>query len=70
MSKADIKGKIGFLSLGDILQLIGSVGGTGILYMTSKYVTEQGEIYFIRGDIINASNSYETGLNFSGRMSR
>ncbi len=62
MSRADITGKIGFLSLGDILQLIGSVGGTGILYMNSKYAPNQGEIYFTRGDIINALNNSETGL--------
>jgi len=59
---ADITGKIGFLSLGDILQLIGSVGGTGILYMNSKYAPDRGEIYFIKGDIINALNNSETGL--------
>ena len=52
-----LTGNLSFLTLGDILQLIGSNGGTGILRIISKYAPEPGLIYFVKGNIISASNA-------------
>jgi CRP-like cAMP-binding protein len=55
-------GNLEFLSLGDILQLLGSNGSTGILRIRSKYMEEPGLIYIVNGNPANASNGSLTGL--------
>lgn len=52
-SNIDLSGSLGFLGLGDLLQLIGSNGSTGTLQIRSKYSQEPGYIYFQKGNIIN-----------------
>ncbi|MDM8552014.1 DUF4388 domain-containing protein [Desulfobacterales bacterium HSG2] len=52
-----LTGNLSFLGLGDLLQLVGSNGGTGILRIISKYAAEPGLIYFDKGNIISASNA-------------
>jgi len=56
-SSTVLTGNLSFLGLGDLLQLVGSNGGTGILRIISKYAAEPGLIYFDKGNIINASNA-------------
>ncbi len=63
MNKADISGCFGFLGLGELLQLIGSNGGTGVLQITSDYAQEPGIIYFHKGNIINGKALSQTGLD-------
>lgn len=62
-SRNVLSGKLGFLSLGDVLQLVGSNGGTGILRIMSKYSPQPGQIYFSKGNLINASAGGKTGLD-------
>ncbi|QTA81245.1 Cyclic nucleotide-binding domain-containing protein, DUF4388 [Desulfonema limicola] len=62
-TKIDLSGSLNFLGLGDVLQLIGSNGSTGILRLTSKYSQEPGYIYFQKGNIINGSSPSLTGLD-------
>ncbi len=63
MSQVVLTGSLGFLSLGDILQLVGSNGGTGVLRVISKYAPEPGLIYFSKGNITNASAASLKGLD-------
>lgn len=58
-----LAGDLNFLSLGDILQLLGSNASTGILRVTSKYAQAPGLIYFINGNPVNASAGSKTGLD-------
>ncbi|MEE9566904.1 MAG: cyclic nucleotide-binding domain-containing protein [Desulfobacteria bacterium] len=57
-----LAGNLDFLSLGDILQLLGSNGSTGILRIKSRYVQDPGLIYMVDGNPANASNGSLTGL--------
>lgn len=57
-----LSGSLGFLSLGDILQLLGSSGSTGVLRLINRYATEPGFIYFIDGNPVNAQNGDMDGL--------
>lgn len=50
-----LSGDLSFLGLGEIIQLIGSNGGTGVLRMVSKYTPDPGLMYFVKGMVINAS---------------
>jgi CRP-like cAMP-binding protein len=57
-----LSGNLDFLSLGDLLQLLGSNGCTGILRIKSKYVEDPGLIYIIDGNPVEASTGSSTGL--------
>lgn len=63
MEKVALAGNLGFLSLGDILQLIGSGGGSGVLEIFSPFTQEPGCIYFSKGNIINARTPDANGLD-------
>ncbi|MDY6973542.1 MAG: cyclic nucleotide-binding domain-containing protein [Thermodesulfobacteriota bacterium] len=56
-------GNLNFLCLGDILQVLGSNGASGVLRIKSRYSPEPGLMYFSKGDIINASDGSMTGLD-------
>ncbi|WP_319525377.1 cyclic nucleotide-binding domain-containing protein [uncultured Desulfosarcina sp.] len=58
-----LSGSLGFLSLGDIIQLLGSSGSTGVLRLINRYAAEPGFIYFIEGNPINAQNGEMDGLD-------
>ncbi|AOY58950.1 MULTISPECIES: cyclic nucleotide-binding domain-containing protein [Desulfococcus] len=62
MGKVALAGSLGFLSLGDILQLVGSGGGSGLLRIFSPYAHEPGCIYFKKGNIIDAHAPGARGL--------
>ncbi len=61
-NKIVLAGSLDFLSLGDILQLLGSNGSTGTLRVKSKYVEEAGFVHIIDGDPANASIGSLTGI--------
>jgi CRP-like cAMP-binding protein len=58
-----LSGSLGFLSLGDIIQLLGSSGSTGVLRLINRYAPEPGFIYFIEGNPINSQNGDLEGLD-------
>jgi CRP-like cAMP-binding protein len=62
MGSIVLSGSLKFLGLGDVLQLLGSSGGSGVLRLISKYSQTPGVVYFTKGNIINASASEKTGL--------
>ena len=55
-------GSILFLSLGDVIQLLGGNNCTGILTLRSQYSADMGVIYFIGGNPVNASCGKLKGL--------
>ena len=58
-----LKGNIEFLNLGDIIQLLGGNGSSGILRIMSPYAPEPGLVYFENGNPVNASCSAKSGLD-------
>jgi CRP-like cAMP-binding protein len=63
MGNFALAGDLKFLSLGDILQFLGSNSSTGVLYITSRYTQTQGKIYFIKGNPVNASVGSSVGID-------
>ncbi len=57
-----LSGSLSFLSLGDIIQLLGSSGSTGVLRLINRYAPDPGFIYFIEGNPVNAQNGDMEGL--------
>lgn len=55
------EGNLTFLSLADILQLLGTNGSHGVLRISSKYAQEPGLVYILGGNPIHAEC-----MNFSG----
>ena len=58
-----LSGSLSFLSLGDIIQLLGSSGSTGVLRLINRYAPAPGFVYFIEGNPVNAQNSELEGLD-------
>jgi len=56
-------GNLNFLNLGELLQLLGSSSGTGVVQISSDYATQQGLIYIEKGNPINAANGSKTGID-------
>lgn len=58
MSKSNVvlKGSLGFINLGELLQILGGNGSTGILKLTSLYAVNPGYIYLQDGNPVNAEN--------------
>lgn len=63
MSNSVLAGKLNFLSLGDVLQLLGSNSSTGALRITSRYSRDSGLIYVANGNPIDASAGASRGLD-------
>lgn len=58
-----LSGSLGFLTLGDIIQLLGSSGSTGVLRLINRYAPTPAFIYFIDGNPVNAQNGDMEGLD-------
>ena len=56
-------GNLSFLNLGELIQLLGTTGGTGTLYICSNYASQPGVIYIDNGNPVDASNGDKTGLD-------
>ena len=56
-------GDLSFLNLGELLQLLGTSGGSGILRIISKHASEPGLIYVEKGNPINATIASQSGLD-------
>ncbi len=62
-SKASLSGSLNFLSLVDLLQLLGSNGSSGVLRIRSKYASGPGIVYFTNGNPVDASSGSAKGLD-------
>ncbi len=56
-------GDLNYFGLGDLIQLIGSHGSTGVLNLKSPYDEESGMIFFVRGNPIDAEYGSLKGLD-------
>ncbi len=57
-----LSGSLAFLNLGEVLQLLGQNGSTGILKLTTRFAPEPGWVYFSGGNPIHALNAELEGL--------
>jgi len=49
-----LSGKLSFVNLSDLFQILGGNSSTGVLKITSKYAPNPGQIYFVNGNPVNA----------------
>ena len=60
---AAFSGDLNFLSLGEVIQIIGNNGATGELRLMSKYAEGTGIVYFDKGDPVDASGGDKIGVD-------
>lgn len=58
-----LSGNLTFLTLGDVLQFLGSTGSTGVLRLFSRHSATPGFVYFTAGQPVNAQNGEIDGLD-------
>ena len=56
-------GKLSFLNLGELLQLLGTTGSSGIVTIHHASASQPGTIYIDKGNPIEASDGSKTGLD-------
>ena len=59
----DLSGSLSFLNLGELLNLLGTNGSTGVLHIKSSHASQPGSVYLDKGNPINATNGSLTGLD-------
>jgi len=57
-----LSGKLNFVCLADLFQLLGGNKSTGILKVTSQYAPNPAQIYFANGNPINATCDSQSGI--------
>ncbi len=62
-SNVAFAGNLNFLNLGELLQLLGTNGGTGILRIISNHAPEPGLVYIKKGNPLHATSGDQNGLN-------
>lgn len=62
MSQDKLSGDLGFLELGELLQLFGTIGQSGVLYLNCPWSSTKGRIDIIKGTPVDASDGQKTGL--------
>lgn len=61
-NKIVLYGNLKFLSLGDIVQLLGANASSGVLRLISRYAQDPAFVYFRKGNPINATIGERSGL--------
>ncbi len=56
-----LSGSLDFLNFGELLNLLGTNGSSGVLHIKSNYSSEPGLVYLDKGNPINAVNGSVTG---------
>jgi CRP-like cAMP-binding protein len=62
-NNVSLSGSLDFLNLGELLNLLGTNGSSGVLHVKSNYSLETGLVYLDRGNPVNAVNGSITGLD-------
>ncbi len=62
-SNSDLSGSLSFLNLGELLNLLGTNGSSGVLRIISSHTTQPGLVYLDKGNPINATNGSLSGLD-------
>lgn len=58
-----LSGNLGFMGLADLFQIIGGNSRSGILRLTTPFAPDVGEIYFVKGNPVSASNGRLKGVD-------
>lgn len=58
-----LTGKLTFICLADLMQILGTNGSSGILKLTSRYVPGPGIIYFDKGNPVDAVAHSKSGID-------
>ncbi len=58
-----LAGSLEFLTLGEVMQILGGNASSGVLRIISRYASEPGVIYFKNGNPINATCTGKSGLD-------
>lgn len=58
-----LSGRLDFLNLGELLQILGNNASTGTLRLLNKYAQNPGIIYIENGNPVDASDGFKTGLD-------
>jgi CRP-like cAMP-binding protein len=61
--KVVLSGDLSFNSLAEVFQILGGNNSTGVLRISSQYVSSPGIVYFISGDPVNGSDGSMNGLD-------
>ncbi len=61
--KKVLAGSLKFLTLGEVMQILGGNASSGVLRIISRYANEPGVIYFRDGNPVNANCSGKSGLD-------
>ena len=62
-NNVSLSGSLDFLNLGELLNLLGTNGSSGVLHVKSNYSPGTGLVYLDKGNPINAVNGSLTGLD-------
>jgi CRP-like cAMP-binding protein len=62
-NSVSLSGSLDFLNLGELLNLLGSNGSSGVLRIKSSYKSEAGLVYIDKGNPINADNGSLSGID-------
>ena len=62
-NSVSLSGSLDFLNLGELLNLLGTNGSSGVLRIKSGHASEPGMVYLDKGNPINAVNGSLTGLD-------
>ena len=62
-NSVSLSGSLDFLNLGELLNLLGSNGSSGVLHIKSSYIAEAGLVYLDKGNPINATNGALSGID-------
>ena len=60
---AELSGNLEFLSLADVMQLLGGNGDSGVLRLFSPHTAETGVVFFIDGNPVDAFAGSQTGID-------
>jgi CRP-like cAMP-binding protein len=63
ITDCDLSGNLNFLNLGELLNLLGTNGSSGVLCIKSKYATQPGFVYIDKGNPINAASGSLSGMD-------
>lgn len=60
---AELSGDLEFLSLADVMQLLGENGDSGVLRIYSPHTADTGVVFFVDGNPIDAFAGSDTGID-------
>ncbi len=63
-----LSGSLDYISLGELIQLLGGNGSSGVVRITSRYAEEPGWVYFQQGTPVDARNGQLTGLEAANSL--